>query len=425
MINACKAIGEVLKWELTKQLTKDKLVTGAIVHKNDSFMMISVDYKHDVKFPNSLIWNHEKYQTNSDIPIYIIKIESQPNQTELSRGSLDSEEAWKALTNAQLKNTTVNGTIESKLDEGYVVNVMGLTATLPDSLIDKSLQSHPLIGYKAKLKVFELDKAKNIIKLRLIDTREETEAHNKIQPGEEAWGVIKDVSNEGLTIDLCLQDGTLLLQQLPWNEIERLTSESKLGQIIESQNVSKDDENLELILHDATDTETEESKAPSFGIITEATRYEATVQTTENEYGIISAITLETEDLLKQLESYGLVIGDLVKTIPYKLPGIDEKHPIVDVDLEAAQSHKYVTLNHEGTVMGTIVSLKNNTIIVALTEELFGKIDADTPEQALEAFESLKNKTVELKVVDYDPDSDVMSLEIVGDECATALLVEK
>ncbi len=66
---------------------------GSVTHKNKTFMTVSVGYKRDAKVYSDTVWNYDDYEANSSIQVYIEQIESQINETVLSRRLLDSDEA--------------------------------------------------------------------------------------------------------------------------------------------------------------------------------------------------------------------------------------------------------------------------------------------------------------------------------------------
>ncbi len=93
MSHVCKAISKVLKRETTRRLSANELVTGSVTHKNKMFMTVDIGYKRDAKVHNDTVWNYDNYEANSSIQVYIEQIESQINETILSRRLLDSDEA--------------------------------------------------------------------------------------------------------------------------------------------------------------------------------------------------------------------------------------------------------------------------------------------------------------------------------------------
>ncbi|AUG45974.1 30S ribosomal protein S1 [Candidatus Hodgkinia cicadicola] len=422
MGRVCKAITKVLKRETTRRLLTNELVTGSVTHKNEMFMTVNIGYKRDAKLRNDSVWNYNNYEANSNIQVYIEQVESQINETVLSRRLLDSDKAWKALTRAKLQDSTAEGLIEAKINSGYVVKVLGLMALLPYSLIDESLRECKLTGLKLKLKVFQLNKLENFIKLSLPGSEEEP-AHQTLYNHKEIWGALKEASETGVVLDLGVGAGHLVLQNVPWYIAVELITGAKLGQLISSQSEETNSGNVQLALRDVPILKSEEQQAPIFSLITETTRQALTIQTTTDTYGIASAEQFNTHNMLEYLEEQELESGDAVKTLPIKIDYAGEQTAI-DIDIESARHHKYATLNEKNTVMGFVAGSHDNTITVALGDSVQGLIEMDTSEQAATACELLKDTLLELDVIDYDPDSNTMNLQTAADERTTAWLVE-
>ncbi|AUG33989.1 30S ribosomal protein S1 [Candidatus Hodgkinia cicadicola] len=423
MSRVCKAISKVLEREATERLLTNELVMGSVTHKNKTFMTVSVGYKRDAKVYSDTVWNYDDYEANSSIQVYIEQIESQINETVLSRRLLDSDEAWKALARTKLQDSTAEGLIEAKIDNGYVVKVLGLTALLPYSLIAESLRDRKLTGLKLKLKVSQLNKLENFIKLSLPGSEKEETAYQILRDHKEIWGALKEASETGVVLDLGEGAGQLWLQNIQWHVALELITEAKLGQLISSQSEKTSFGNTRLALRDVPTLESEEQQLPVFSLITEATRQALTIQTTADTYGIASAKQFNTHNMLEYLEEQELESGDVVKTLPIKIDYAG-KQTVIDIDIESARHHKYATLNEKNTVMGFVTGSHNAAVTVALGDGLQGLIEMDAPEQAITACELLKHTLLELDVIDYDPDSNTINLQTVLDERTTACLVE-
>ncbi|XXM93330.1 MAG: hypothetical protein AAI946_00110 [Candidatus Hodgkinia cicadicola] len=422
MSYVCKAVGEVLKRELTKKLLKNELITGYITHKNEEFMTVSIGYKTDARINSDAIWNYSKYQANSEIQVHIEQIESNVNETILSRRVLDAEEAWKLLIKAKLENLTVEGAIIAKVSEGYVVKVLGLLALLPLNLIDERARALPLIGSKAELSVFQLNKLDNFIKLKLTQPEEKVEVRQALQTDEYTWGIIKEVLENGLIVDLCSQDGRLLLQDVPWHNVSDLMLEAELGQVVESRTIGAHGEDAQLSLQSELATKIEDQQLPILGVIARIMRYWVIIQTEEDTFGI-ACFDDNDDDTAQYLANQNLELGDVVKTLPIEID-YDNKQMLVDIDTESARYNKYVTLNRENTVMGIPIQASSNTVVVFLGDDIYGTIEMDTPEQAAAAYMALRNQNVEFDVIDYDASLNIINLQTVVDERTTALLAE-
>ncbi|XXN19760.1 MAG: hypothetical protein AAJB65_00105 [Candidatus Hodgkinia cicadicola] len=422
MSNICNTINEISKRELIRRLLENELVKGTVAHKNETFMMVNVDYKQNVKMYAENVWNYEAYEPSTNMLVYIEQIEYEVNKTKLSRGSIDTEEAWTVLTNTNSENQTVKGLIQTRMSEGYIVKVLGLTALLPHSLVDKSLQLQNLVGHVASLKIFELNKSRNLIKLRLTKTEEETEAAESFQFGDSAWGIIKECLEDSYIIDLCSQDGNLILYTTSQIYISKLIFEIEIGQVIELINVTTSDEEVELVLKDDT-AEGDEQQLLVFGIIIKISQHEVIVQVAKDEFATINIRYFNTENMIYYLNENEIFTEDLVKINAVKNIKTNEQ-AMIDFDTDVTRYYKYVFQDEQFTVNGEAIELFENAILVDLGNDICGIIETDTSEQAEKAYESLVNKIVKFVIIDYDPEQNIIYLEVAANEQTTALLVE-
>ncbi len=164
------------------------------------FITVSTGYKRAAKVHNNTVWNYDSYETDSKVQVYIEQTESQTNETVVSRTLLDSDKSWKALTRTKLQDSTTEGLIEAKIYSEYVVKVLGLIALLPYSLIAGSLCARTLA--RLKLKLFQLNKSENFIKLSLLGSEKEKPAHQVLCNRKEIWGTLKEAPETGIVLDL-------------------------------------------------------------------------------------------------------------------------------------------------------------------------------------------------------------------------------
>ncbi|ATY93460.1 30S ribosomal protein S1 [Candidatus Hodgkinia cicadicola] len=421
MKNVCNAISEILKRELPRRLLENELIKGTVTHKNEAFMMVNIDYKQNVKMYAENVWNYEVYKPNTNMLVYIEQIESEANETKLSRGSIDSEEAWTVLTSISSENLTVKGVIQAKMSEGYVVKVLGLTALLPHNLISESMRSQRLVGHVAALRIFELNKPENIIKLKLTGA-EEAEVIRSLQFGDKVWGIIKEMLEDSFVLDLCSRCGNLLLHASSQIQVIRLVSTAEVGQIIESINVTTSDETVELVLQDPTSRD-EEQLIFVFGILIRVSQYEMIIQISEDEFVSLNNRWLETENVIDYLSEDEVVEKDLVKVAIIRNVRTGEE-AATDIDGDVTRYYKYILQNEKFIIYGEAIELLDNAILVDLGDDICGVVEADTNEQAEGAYKVLANKVAKFRIVDYDPDQNIINLEVAADKETTAFLVE-
>ena len=137
--------------------------------------------------------------------------------TRLSREKAKRAEVWLELEEANKSNETVIGVITGKVKGGFTVELRGLRAFLPGSLVDvRPLReiSH-LENIDLEFKVIKLDTKRNNV---VVSRRAVMESANStdrdalletLEEGNSVKGVIKNLTDYGAFVDLGGVDGLL------------------------------------------------------------------------------------------------------------------------------------------------------------------------------------------------------------------------
>ncbi|WGS83567.1 MAG: hypothetical protein P3M75_00075 [Candidatus Hodgkinia cicadicola] len=422
MVCACKAITEISKREATRRLKEDELVEGLVAHKNSEFMTVVIGYKAGAKLYSEDMWNYGAFEVGSKIQVYIEQIEVQANETLISRRQLDVEAAWEALAKALSENKPVGGLIEARVKEGYAVKVCGLVALLPYSLIDKRSWLQLATGLETTFGIAEADKPQGLIILsKTLDGAED----DMPQPGCDVWGIINDITDDGIKVDLGWDEGLIPLYSIPWQDLIKLLSGSVVGQLVKTVHEGIDSklENITLSMENMPTAEANEEQEPAFGSIAKITDDELIVYTSEDVTTFASAEAFGINNMMEYMIEEGLEVGDVVKTLPIEVDCVN-KLALIDVDIDSARCFRFVTLNAENSVAGLVADLNKLTLKIALEDDVYGQLEMDTEELAKEAFDLWKNQTIEVVVSDYDPKHNVIYLEIDSDDRIRSTLVE-
>ncbi|WGS83364.1 MAG: hypothetical protein P3M74_00110 [Candidatus Hodgkinia cicadicola] len=422
MACACKAITEISKREATRRLKEDELVEGLVVHKNSEFMTVVIGYKAGAKLYSEDMWNYGEFEIGSKIQVYIEQIEVQANETLISRRQLDVEAAWEALAKALFENKPVEGLIEARVKEGYAVKVCGLVALLPYSLIDRRSWLQLATGLETTFGIAEADKSQGLIILsKTLDGAED----DMPQPGCVVWGIINDITDDGMKVDLGWDEGLIPLDNIPWQDLIKLLSGSVVGQLVKTVHEGIDSklENIMLSMENMPTVEANEEQEPAFGSIAKITDDELIVYTSEDVTTFASAEAFGINNMMEYIIEEGLEVGDVVKTLPIEVDCVN-KLALIDVDIDSARCFRFVTLNAENSVTGLVEDLTKLTLKIALEDDVYGQLEMDTEELAKEAFGLWKNQTIEVVVSDYDPKDNVIYLEIDSDDRIRSTLVE-
>ncbi|MGB9600757.1 MAG: 30S ribosomal protein S1, partial [Myxococcota bacterium] len=154
----------------------------------------------------------------------------------LSKEKADKIKVWDDINYAYEHNTPIEGTIVAKVNKGLSVDI-GVRAFLPGSHVDlrpvKNFEK--LIGTTAKFKIIKFNKKRgNIVLSRRQILEEEREQQRKetlakLKEGEIVKGVVKNITEYGVFIDLGGVDGLLHISDITWGRINHPEEQFKVG----------------------------------------------------------------------------------------------------------------------------------------------------------------------------------------------------
>ncbi len=134
---------------------------------------------------------------------------------------------WDKIKEAHDQGALLQGKIIKRIKGGMVVDLLGVDAFLPGSQI--ALRQIPdfdaLVGQAMNLKVIKLNKLRrNIVVSRRVVLEEERESQKtkllaEIEPGQVREGLVKNITDFGVFIDLGGVDGLLHITDMSWGRI--------------------------------------------------------------------------------------------------------------------------------------------------------------------------------------------------------------
>ena len=131
-------------------------------------------------------------------------------ETKLSREKAKRHEAWIQLEKAYEDQETVTGVINGKVKGGFTVELNGIRAFLPGSLVDVRpvRDTAHLENKDIEFKVIKLDQKRNnvvVSRRAVIETEnsaEREELLENLQEGQDVKGIVKNLTDYGAFVDL-------------------------------------------------------------------------------------------------------------------------------------------------------------------------------------------------------------------------------
>lgn len=144
----------------------------------------------------------------------------------------------------------INGTVVAKTRGGLIIDLNGVTAFLPGSQIDVKLTKDfdAFLGRSLELKVISVNKKNcNVIVSRrkviedAIKKLKET-VLTEIKEGDELEGIVKNITDYGVFVDLGGMDGLIYITDISWKRISHPSEVLSLGQKINVKVIKYDEE---------------------------------------------------------------------------------------------------------------------------------------------------------------------------------------
>ncbi len=220
------------------------LISGVIVDLTDDWVVVHVGLKSEPIIARNEFLADEadkKLEIGDEVKVTLEAIEDGHGSTRVSRLRAMHDESWSKLEESLNAGTIIKGYITGKVRGGMTVEVGGVRAFLPGSLVDtRPLESFDHLEKSfQEFKVIKLDKEKsNVVLSRKavqedINSEEREKIFATIQEGSQISGVIKNLTDYGAFVDLGGIDGLLHITDITWKRINHPSEVLKVGEELE------------------------------------------------------------------------------------------------------------------------------------------------------------------------------------------------
>jgi small subunit ribosomal protein S1 len=220
------------------------LISGVIVDLTDDWVVVHVGLKSEpIVARNEFLADEsdKKLEIGDEVKVTLEAIEDGHGSTRVSRLRAMHDESWGKLEESLNSGTIIKGYITGKVRGGMTVEIGGVRAFLPGSLVDtRPLESFDHLEKSfQEFKVIKLDKDKsNVVLSRKavqedINSEEREKIFATIQEGSQITGIIKNLTDYGAFVDLGGIDGLLHITDITWKRINHPSEILKVGQELE------------------------------------------------------------------------------------------------------------------------------------------------------------------------------------------------
>ncbi|AWK41472.1 30S ribosomal protein S1 [Photorhabdus laumondii subsp. laumondii] len=207
------------------------IVRGIVVAIDKDVVLVDAGLKSESAIPVEQFKNVQgelEIQVGDEIDVALDAVEDGFGETVLSREKAKRHEAWLMLEKAYEDAETVTGIINGKVKGGFTVELNGIRAFLPGSLVDVRpvRDTTHLEGKELEFKVIKLDQKRNnvVVSRRAVieseNSAERDQLLENLQEGMEVKGIVKNLTDYGAFVDLGGVDGLLHITDMAWKRVK-------------------------------------------------------------------------------------------------------------------------------------------------------------------------------------------------------------
>ena len=207
------------------------IVRGVVVAIDKDIVLVDAGLKSESAIPAEQFKNAQgelEIQVGDEVDVALDAVEDGFGETLLSREKAKRHEAWITLEKAYEESATVTGVINGKVKGGFTVELNGIRAFLPGSLVDVRpvRDTLHLEGKDLEFKVIKLDQKRNnvVVSRRAVieseNSAERDQLLENLQEGMEVKGIVKNLTDYGAFVDLGGVDGLLHITDMAWKRVK-------------------------------------------------------------------------------------------------------------------------------------------------------------------------------------------------------------
>ena len=414
------------------EINEKEVVKGTVVGINDRDVILNIGFKSDGLTSLSEFRDTPDLKIGDEVEVYIEEQEDKNGQLILSRKKAKIVRAWERIQNGLDNDEVLEATVKRRTKGGLICDVYGVEAFLPGSQIDvKPIRDFDAyVGKKMEVKVVKINYANdNVVvshKILIEKDLEEQKAKilDNLEKGQVLEGVIKNMTNFGVFIDLGGVDGLLHITDISWGRInhpeEVLDLDQKLNVVVLDFDDAK--KRISLGMKQLTphpwDSLSEEIQVGSkvHGRIVNVADYGAFLEIMPGVEGLIHVSEMSWSQHLRNPQDF-IKIGDELDTVILTLDRDDRKMSlgIKQLSEDPWNKENVLTKYAVGTIhKGIVRNLTNFGLFIELEEGIDGLVhvsDLSWTKKVKHPSEFIKvGDELEVKVLELDVDNRRLAL---------------
>jgi len=233
-----------------KKLHEGEVHRGLVVQIDKESVMVDIGSKSEGRIPLSEFTDEAgqvQVEVGDEVEALLVRWDEEDDEIILSKEKAAKIKVWEEISRIYNEDGTIEGRVTARVKGGLSVDI-GVTAFLPGSQVDlrpiKNLES--LVGQTFQFKILKYNKRRGNVVLSRRAILEEERARLKnttmagLSEGSVMEGVIKNITEYGVFVDLGGIDGLLHITDMSWGRIGHPSELFKVGEKIKVKVLSFD-----------------------------------------------------------------------------------------------------------------------------------------------------------------------------------------
>jgi small subunit ribosomal protein S1 len=365
------------------------IIKGKIVSQIGNDVIVEVGLKSEGAIDVSEFDSPDEIEQGREIEVLLEDTEAEGGLILLNKRKADRIRGWETIINTKKEGDIVNGRVIRRIKGGLLVDI-GVPVFLPASQVDirKPGDISRFIGKEVECKILKIDvEGRNIVVSRRKLIEEERRSSKdkvlrEIEVGQVRKGIVKNIADFGVFVDLGGVDGLLHISDLSWGRISHPSEVVKLDEEIECVVIGfdKDHEKISLGLKQKTSSPWEdvEKRYPVDsrvrGKVVNVMNYGVFIRL---EDGIEGLVHISEMSWTKRLShpSEMLNLGDEIEVV---VLNVNREKQEISLGLKQTETNPWSIASQkypQGTIVtATVRSMTNFGVFVEIEEGIDGMI---------------------------------------------------
>ena len=226
------------------KVVENEVAEGEVTSINKREVVVTIGGKSEGVIAVSEFRYNPELKVGDKVEVYVESAEDKKGQLVLSHRKARALKSWDRVNEAFENDEIVKGFVKTRTKGGMIVDVFGIEAFLPGSQIDiKPIRDYDqFVNQTIDFKIVKINQEfRNVVVSHkaLLEAEQEqkrAELIGKLEKGQVLEGVVKNITNYGVFIDLGGVDGLIHITDLSWGRInhpeEVVTLDEKIKVVV-------------------------------------------------------------------------------------------------------------------------------------------------------------------------------------------------